>query len=356
MLSPGGSAQLGSTAAARESVTARVRVVRGDTVESEHLVHVAVSDGRALVASAGDPRVVTFLRSAAKPVQALPVVEDGVARRFRFTDSELALCCASHNAEPRHVRAALSILRKAGLEEGDLACGPHPPMGVREAARMAAAGEEPRSVHNNCSGKHAGMLALAVHHGWPTEGYHRAGHPVQERMRAEIARWTGLPAADLGTGVDGCGVVTFAVPVAAMARALARFGRAAAEEDPGPAAVVDAIAQHPFMIAGTARLCTELIETTHGRIVAKTGAEGVYCAMVPAEGLGVALKVEDGARRAADVALVAVLEELGLLSAAERKRLAAWRAPVLRNTRDEVVGEVSSEIALDRKSPRRRRA
>jgi L-asparaginase II len=229
-------------------------------------------------------------------------------------------------------------------------------MSAREAARMAAAEEEPRAVHNNCSGKHAGMLALAVHHGWETEGYHRAGHPVQRRVRAEIARWTGVPVDDLATGVDGCGVVTFAVPVAAMAHALARFGSAAADDDPGPAAVVDAIAKHPFMIAGTGRLCTEVIEATRGRIVAKTGAEGVYCAMVPVEGLGIALKVEDGARRAADVALVAVLDELGLLSAAERKRLKAWRTAVLRNTRDEVVGEVRSEIALERKQKRRRRA
>jgi L-asparaginase II len=200
------------------------------------------------------------------------------------------------------------------------------------------------------------MLALAVHNGWPTKGYHRAGHPVQKRMRAEIARWTGLPADDLATGVDGCGVVTFGMPVGAMARALARFGRGAADGDPGPAAIVGSMARHPFMIAGTGRLCTELIEATRGRVVAKTGAEGVYCAMVPTQGLGVALKVQDGARRAADVALVAVLEELDLLSTAERKRLAAWRAPVLRNTRDEVVGGVSSEIALEPKRRLRRRA
>jgi L-asparaginase II len=334
-------------------LSARVVVLRGDTVESEHLVHIAVSDGRGLVASAGDPTLVTFLRSAAKPLQALPVVEDGVARTLKLTGSELALCCASHNAEPRHVRAALSILRKAGLEEGDLACGPHPPMRPSEAARMAASGERPRSVHNNCSGKHAGMLALAVHHGWSTEGYQRPGHPVQKRMRAEIERWSGVPSDELRTGVDGCGVLTFAMPVVAMARALARFGRAAAVGDPGPATVVDAVARHPFMIAGTGRLCTDVIVATGGRVVAKTGAEGVYCAMVPREGWGIAIKVEDGARRAADVALIAVLEQLELLSGAERKRLKAWRAPVLRNTRDEVVGEVTSEITLDWKHRRR---
>ena len=333
-------------------MSARVVVTRADQVESEHRVDVAVSDGRRPVASAGDPGVVTFLRSAGKPLQALPVVEDGAARRFRLTGSELALCCASHNAEPRHVRAALSILRKAGLEEGDLACGPHAPMRASEATRMVAAGEKPRSVHNNCSGKHAGMLALAVHHGWPTEGYHRAGHPVQERMRAEIVRWAGVADADVGAGVDGCGVLTFSVPVQAMADALARFGGAAAAGEPGPAAVVDAVARHPFMIAGSGRLCTALLQATGGRVVPKTGAEGVYCAMVPSRGLGIALKVEDGARRAADVALVEVLAILDLLSAPELEQLAEWRRPVLLNTLDEAVGEVRAEIELER---RRRR-
>jgi L-asparaginase II len=328
-------------------LSVRVLVTRGKTVESEHHVDVAVCEGGRLTARAGDPSLVTFLRSAAKPFQALPLVEEGGVRAFRLTDSELALCCASHNAEPRHVRAALSILRKAGLEEGDLACGPHPPMRASEAARMAARGEKPRAVHNNCSGKHAGMLALAVRMGWPTEGYQRPEHPVQRRMRATVSRWTGVPETDLRVGVDGCGVSTFALPVAAMALALSRFGTAAQDGDPGPAAIVEAMANHPFMLAGTGRLCTELIEATGGRVIAKTGAEGVYCAMVPSEGLGLALKVEDGARRAADVALVGVLEALGLLGAGERKRLAPWRVAEIRNTRDERVGEVRAEVELE---------
>ena len=329
-------------------MSARVLALRGDRVESIHTVHVAVSDGRRLTGRAGDPGLVTFLRSAAKPFQALPLVDDGVARALRLTGSELALCCASHNAEPRHVRGALSILRRAGLEEGDLACGPHPPMRPSEAARMTRAGEKPRAVHNNCSGKHAGMLALAAHHGWSTEGYQRARHPVQRRMRAVIAQWSGVPADELGSAVDGCGVVTFALSLRAMADAFARFGRAAAAGEDGPAAVVDALARHPFMIAGTDRLCTVLLEATGGRVVAKTGAEGVYCATVPSEGLGIALKVEDGAKRAADVALLETLVELDLLTAAERKTLDARRRPRISNTRDEDVGELRGEVRLER--------
>src|SRR5688572_24703192 len=202
-----------------DAMSARILVTRGDRVESTHTVHVAVTDGERRVAQAGEPALVTFLRSAAKPLQALPLVEDGVTRSLGLTGSELALCCASHNAESRHLRAAAALLRKAGLEEGDLACGPHPPMRSADAHKLSAAGERPRSIHNNCSGKHAGMLALAVHHGWRTEGYHRKGHPVQKRMRAEVARWTGVAADELGLGVDGCGVATFAVALSAMADA-----------------------------------------------------------------------------------------------------------------------------------------
>jgi len=331
------------------AVSARVVVTRGDRVESAHTVHVAVTDGKRIVARAGDAELVTFLRSAAKPLQGLPLVEDGVVRSLGMTGSELALCCASHNAESRHLRAAAALLRKAGLEEGDLACGPHPPMRSAEAQRLAAAGERPRSLHNNCSGKHAGMLALAVHHGWRTDGYHRRGHPVQKRMRAEIARWTGVAAEALELAVDGCGVVTFAVPLVAMADAFARFGTAARDQGSGPGEVLSAMRAHPFMVAGTGRLCTALISETGGRIVAKTGAEGVYCATAPEAGLGIAIKVEDGARRAADVALIEVLAALDLLDERELKALGAWRRPIVRNTRDEQVGQLRGEIELTRR-------
>lgn len=328
-------------------MSARVLVMRGDRVESAHVVHVAVTNGARVVAQAGDPARVSFLRSAAKPLQALPLVEDGVTHALGLTGSELALCCASHNAESRHLRAAAAILRRAGLEEGDLACGPHAPMRPADTERLAAAGERPRSIHNNCSGKHAGMLALAVHHGWPTEGYHRAAHPVQKRMRAEVARWTGMDADAIESAVDGCGVVTFAMPLARVADAFARFGVESRDPESGAAGVLDALRAHPFMVAGTGRLCTALIAKTRGRLVAKTGAEGVYCATVPDAGLGIALKVEDGARRAADVALVEVLAALELLVAEELEALAAWRCPPVRNTRGQRVGAIRGEVALE---------
>ncbi len=321
-----------------------VEVVRGGVVESRHLVNVAVCDESGeVVACAGDPRGMTYYRSAAKPFQALPLVEEGVVERLGLSAAELALCCASHEGEPEHVAAARSILAKAGVGEDLLACGPHPPFSVTAARAMAHAGEEPRRIHNNCSGKHAGMLALAVVMGWDPAGYHRADHPVQRRMRSEIRRWSGVPDDAIASGVDGCGVVCFAVPLHRMAASFARFG---ASPESGPRAVVSAMTAHPFMVGGSGRACTDVMRVSEGRAFVKLGAEGVYGGGLPARGLGFAIKVADGGRRAVEVALVRTLEELGVLGASDLAALAAHARPELRNTRDEVVGEVRPAFSL----------
>lgn len=319
----------------------RVEVHRSGRLESVHQVDVAVvdADGR-VVASAGDPDGVVFARSAVKPFQALPLVQDGVADRFDLTEPELALCCASHSGEPRHVEVARSILARAGVEETALACGPHPPFSGSASRALMAAGEEPGRVHNNCSGKHGGMLALATAHGWPTEGYQQEGHPVQRRILEEIERWTGVDAGDIPTGVDGCGVVTFALPLTALALAFARLVRAAEAGSSPAGRVLGAMRREPWMVGGTNRLCTTLIETTGGRVVAKVGAEGVYGAAVRDHGWGIALKVRDGARRAAEVALLGVLEGLELLRPAEVRALENRLRPAVTNTRGEVVGGI----------------
>jgi L-asparaginase II len=319
----------------------RVEVSRGGRVESVHEVDVAVSDaGGRRVAVAGRPDRVVFVRSALKPFQALPLVQDGVVDRFGLTDEQLALCCASHSGEPRHVEVAASILERIGLDEGVLACGPHEPFATAAARALREQGREPGRLHNNCSGKHAGMLALAVARGWPVEGYHELEHPVQQRILDEVERWTELPRPDIGTGVDGCGVVTVAIPVSSLAAALARLARAADAEDGAARSVVRAMAAHPDMLGGTRRLCTAVVSATRGRVIAKVGAEGVYGALVTDRDWGIALKVRDGARRAAEVALVAVLDGLGLLEPEERESLERWYHPEVRNTRDEVVGRI----------------
>lgn len=325
--------------------TGLVRVRRGPVVESRHALHLAVSDpGGRLVRWSGDPERLTYYRSAAKPFQALPLAEDGVAERFGLTDAELALCCGSHEGDEEHVEGARSILARAGLGEEALRCGPHPPFSPSAARRLAEAGDEPRPIHNNCSGKHAGMLALAVARGWEPEGYHRAGHPVQERMMAEVARWSGCRESKVATGVDGCGVVCFAVPLGAMAASYARFGLAAAEGDPGPARIVGAMTTHPVMVGGRGRVGTRVMERTGLRAFVKLGAEGVYGGGLPDQGLGFALKVEDGGRRAVEAAVVGLLDALGAFDAGDREALEDLLRPPVTNTRGEEVGCLETEL------------
>ena len=321
--------------------TVDVVVTRGGVEESAHRVSAAVVDASGRLHRAlRDPDRVVFARSAVKVLQALPLVEDGAADAAGVGPDELALCCASHNGEPAHVAVATRLLERGGFTESALACGPHPPLDRHAARALRQDGREPTRLHNNCSGKHGGMLLLARHHGWDAAGYHRAGHPVQDRMLAEMARWSGLSAGAIPGAVDGCGVVTFALPLRRLAGALARFGGAAAAGSQGPARLQAAVAAHPFLVAGTGRLCTRLMEVTGGRVAAKVGAEGVYVAWVPAAGLGLALKVEDGATRAAEPALLALLEDLGLLRAEEVTALAPFARGEVVNTRGEVVGSV----------------
>ncbi len=326
---------------------ARVEVRRGAIVESRHAVSVAVVDGDGeLRAGAGDPELLTFARSAIKPIQALPLAEDGVLDRFGLTAMDLALACASHSGEPRHVELALGMLRKIGLDEHALACGPHAPMHEPSAHALRDAGRAATRVHNNCSGKHAGMLALARAHGWSVGGYYDADHPVQQRMLHEVVRWSGMAPEDIVLATDGCGIVTFALPLVAMARAYGAFATAARRGEEGPSTVVRAMTMFPELVGGTNRLCTELMRTAGGRIFAKVGAEGVYCAGITGAELGIALKVEDGSRRAAEPALLAVLHALGLLTDDEIASLARFAEPVVRNTRGERVGELRAVIEL----------
>jgi L-asparaginase II len=324
-----------------------VEIWRGSFVESRHRVNVAVVDAQGrLRASAGEPGIVAFARSALKPIQTLPVVEDGASDQFEFGPEEIALCCASHSGEPRHVDAVLSMLRKIGVDEEALACGPHAPMSIQAADALRAEGKSPGRVHNNCSGKHAGMLALARFHGWPVTGYQLAEHPVQRRLLVEVARWSGTAEEEIPTAVDGCGVVTYALSLHALATSFARLAGATRCGDAVPSRVVHAMLRYPEYVGGTDRLCTQLMRVADGRIFAKVGAEGVYCAGIPGAELGVALKVEDGAVRAAEPALLAVLRGLGLLSADEMADLGRFAEPDILNTRGERVGRIRAEVAL----------
>jgi len=315
-------------------------VTRGDTVESWHRVAAAVVSADRVIGTARDAGMVTYWRSCAKPLQVLPLIQSGHADQLGWGDDQIALACASHGGEPEHVAIAERMLADIGLEEGDLACGVQEPLSQRGARILRESGERPTRLHNNCSGKHAAMLAMAHLSGWGTEGYDRAEHPVQRSILQAVAEWTSVPASQIKLGVDGCGVVVFALPLDAMARAYARFAIAARDEDGAPARVVNAMVTNPFLVGGTDRFDSVLMEETDGRVLCKIGAEGVHCACILDAGIGIALKAEDGAVRAQYPALIALLQRLGVLTEELSPRLADFAWKPVRNTRHEVVGEV----------------
>jgi L-asparaginase II len=327
--------------------TAVVEVYRGEVVESRHRVHIAIVHAeQGLTACAGNPAHVSFVRSAIKMFQALPLVEQGGVERFGMTEQELALCTASHGGEPFHVDAARSILAKADLGEDDLACGPHPPMHGPSAEALRSAGVTPSRIHNNCSGKHGGLLAFTRQTGWNPNGYHLFGHPTQQRILATLSEWMDVPADDIEHAVDGCGLPTFALPLDAVAQGCARFAAAAADGRPAPSRLFGAMTMYPEYVAGTDRLCTDLMRAAGASLFAKVGAEGFYCAGVPAQRLGIALKVEDGATRASEPALIATLQHLGAIGTPEVHRLERYVRPSIFNTRGEVVGSIHAHVQL----------
>lgn len=329
-----------------------VEVWRGDRVESRHRVSVCAMDAEGrVVASAGDPSLVAFWRSCAKFFQAMPLISSGGADALGVGGEELALACASHNGEPRHVAVAHRLLERSGSSADDLVCGPHSSLSEKVAAAMAARGERPTRAHNNCSGKHAAMLALACHHGWTRAGYHLPAHPVQVDCLREVALWTGLSPEVIPFAPDGCGVPSFALPLERMALAFARLAAAASGDDvPGLGAaaaaarrLTDAVRADPFLLAGTGRLDTDLLSASAARIVPKIGAEGVYCAAIPEQRLGLALKVEDGATRALAPALLAVLDCLapGVVVGLEE-----YRTVPVKDTTGATVGRITARVEL----------
>lgn len=330
----------------------RVHVVRGEEQESRHRVDgivVGMADGGEVLIGEGD--LLTFWRSSFKPFQALPLVADGAAARFGLSREALALCCASHGGTPRHLEIVREILERIGRDGSDLACGPAAPLD-RDAARQVDREDgayEP--IHNNCSGKHAGMLAMALHGGWPTDGYAGYDHPVQRRIREGLARWLDVDPERLSWAVDGCGVPTPYLSVRQMARAYARLVRSAARSD-GPARkVVTAMTEHPILISAAGRLSERLMRVTEGRLLAKEGAEGVLCAAGRDAGWGMALKVRDGSRRALGPAAVAALGELDLLGPEEAKALEEVGRPPVEDTRGEPVGWIEADVRLRRTVP-----
>lgn len=318
-----------------------IEVTRGDVVESQHRVHAAVvvREG-APVAGARDPRLVSMWRSCAKVFQVMPLLASGGFDAVGWGPEELALSCASHGGEPEHLAVVARMLSTLALEAGDLACGPHEPLSARGTKLWRESGGPLTRLHNNCSGKHASMLARAKTAGWAIRGYEHVDHPVQRACLGEVSSWTGVPLDDMPVGVDGCGVPVMALSLDRMALAYARFAVAIQSGERIPARIAEALRAHPHLLGGTDRFDTVLLEETKGEVIAKVGAEGVHSVAVPSRGLGLALKVEDGALRAQQAAVLAALQQLDILPAELPERLAEFAHRPIRNTRGEVVGEI----------------
>lgn len=318
-----------------------VEVTRGEIVESVHRVHAAViGEDEVLVGAARDTGLVSHWRSCSKFFQVIPLLASGGFDQLGWGDRELALACASHGGEPEHVALASAMLASLGLEEGDLSCGPHEPLSSRGARLWRESGAPLSRLHNNCSGKHAAMLARAKTSGWATRGYEQAEHPVQRACVGEVSAWTGVPLDDMPLAVDGCGVTVMALPLDRMALAYARWARAVHAGDAIPLRTATALRAHPELLGGTDRFDTVILQETQGAVIAKVGAEGVHSIAVPSLGLGLALKVEDGALRAQHIAVLAALQQLGVLPTDLPPRLAEFAVRPVRNTRGEMVGEL----------------
>jgi L-asparaginase II len=316
------------------------------------MVAAVTPEGR-VVARLGDPRLATCLRSAAKPFQCLPLLLAGGRERFALEAGDVALICASHGGTPAHVRRAEDLLARGGFSVEDLQCGPHWPLDLGEAEALREAGREPTPLHNNCSGKHAGMLLACRLLGFPPEGYLLPDHPLQQSILDHLASFCRLPTESIGRSVDGCSVPAFHVPVEAIARGYAALAHPEAAGLSGDlAGVVDRVVRSmtgaPEMVAGPGRFTTRLMEVTGGRVLGKEGAEGFYGMAVRGPvALGVALKIADGGERCRDTVVINVLRQLGSLSGAEFAELADLYEPPVRNHRGLLVGKVRAEVELE---------
>ena len=321
-----------------------VEVLRGQSVESRHRGAFAVVDATgAIVLSLGEIDKPIFPRSAVKAFQALPLIESGAADRFQLTDRELALTISSHSGEPEHVEAAREILAKAGRDESCLECGSHWPMSRDAERALAAIGKEPSTLHNNCSGKHSGFICLSCGMDEDTKGYIHPNHVVQREIKAAGESMTEFTFRNDWMGTDGCSIPTYAVPLRNLAWGFAKLGTGHRLEPKRAVAarrLRKAAAAHPFMVAGTGRLDTAAMEIFGERLFVKTGAEGVYCAALPEQGFGIAIKADDGETRAAQAILAGLVHRFLPMDDLARQKFDAISLPVLKNWNGIEVGRV----------------
>jgi L-asparaginase II len=322
-----------------------IEVTRSPRVESCHRGQIAAMDAAGnLRHGLGDVDAWVCMRSLAKPFQALAVITTGAAAAFGFGAPEMALFSGSLSGQDFQVELVTRILARLGLTPEALQCGVHPPLHRPTAKALAQAGLKPTPLHNTCAGKHAAMLALCVHHGWPLTNYLEPAHPVQELILGTVARMVGFPKAQIQVAIDGCGAPVFYVPLKNIALGYARLAGAQPESAAG--ILKAAILGHPRHIAGEGRLETVVMEALPGRLFAKSGAEGGFALSLAEEGLGVAFKIEDGGQRALNPTVMAILEQLQVLTPPASEALAAFRQPPILNHRKEEVGRIRPAFSL----------
>ena len=329
-----------------EDLPRLAEVTRSGAVESVHRGSVAVVRRGAPLLRLGDTESPVWCRSAVKPLQALPLVESGAARRLGLDSEELALTCASHNGTPHHVDIARRLLARGGFTEDDLLCGPHAPFDKRASLEIAVTGQKPTRLHNNCSGKHSGFLLLAAENGVPKADYLDPESASQRLIRRAVAEMAEVQVDEVTVGLDGCGAPTLGLPLLALARA---FANLANPEQLAPVrreacrSLFDAASAHPVTLAGEGRLCTALLRHTQPAIFPKNGAEGVYAFGLPGRGIGVAIKVEDGAERGYVPVVVDLLRALGVFDSVP-DGLAAFHSVPIRNTQKRAVGACTCTV------------
>lgn len=323
---------------------------RAQRLESQVHADVAVVDSLGNIRYwYGDPSRPTFWRSSAKPFQAMPVIESGAAEQFQFGPREVAMICASHGGEPMHIELVQDLLNRIDASPDDLICGIHPPSDRASAEALVVQGQRPNVLHNNCSGKHTGMLTLARALNAPLQGYEKPDHAVQKTIRQNVAYMTGLAEESLYTGTDGCGVPTFYLPLERMAYSFARLvdPRGLEPAKAGSAMIVaEAMRMHPELVSGTGRLEVQLAQATEHRLVSKGGAEAVFCLGIPDRGLGLAVKIDDGNSRCMPTLVASILKQMGVLSAAEQQKLDGVLHPEIRNHAGTLVGDIRAVLAL----------
>ncbi len=321
-----------------------VEVTRNNVVESRHFGAAAVCDYKGnLIQSWGNPEQLIFPRSAVKPMLAIDVIASGAAEHFALSDGELALACASHQGEEMHQTLVEGWLKRLSLSVDNLTCGSSLPDDTKSAHRILASGRHGCRSHHNCSGKHAAFLTNALHLGLPTQDYHLPEHPLQQRSLQILSDLAKTEIRQFPVGIDGCGLPAPTMPLLSLAHAVARFAKPAYLSSQRAQAIYrlhDAVANNPLLAAGNGNIVSELCAVTDGAILPKTGAEGILTAALPEQGLGIVLKIADGAARPRSVALLAILDHLGFLSSRQKLQLKHHIVPDVTNSRGEIVGEI----------------